>query len=72
MATNSFPDGVAPGSPGLLPNNQAPEALEPQQHGEDLTWIADNTTRAPGIQPKTATNPKGEKQGTPLSERPSS
>jgi hypothetical protein len=64
---NNFPDGVAPGSLGLRPNIAAPEALVPQQHGEDLSWVATNANRAPGIQPRTEKNPSGELQGLPLS-----
>jgi hypothetical protein len=66
MAVNDFPDGcVLPEQ--FLPNNPAPEALLPQQHGEDLSWVATNANRAPGIQPKTAINPAGEMTGMPLS-----
>jgi hypothetical protein len=67
---NNFPDGVAPGTPGFLPNPKAPEELVPPLTEEDLSWIADNETRAVGLQPKTATNPKGQVTGIPLSTHP--
>ena len=70
MATNNFPDGVAPDTPGMLPNTPAPESLLPQLTHDDESWIATNATRAPGIQPKTATNPEGELIGIPFSAHP--
>jgi hypothetical protein len=67
MAVNNFPDGVAPDAVGFLANPPAPEALVPPLHGEDLTWVATNATRAPGLQPVTSTNPNGNYPGVPLS-----
>jgi hypothetical protein len=67
---NNFPDGVANDTPGMLPNPPAPEALVPPLTHEDTAWIADNTTRAKGLQPVTATNPNGDYPGYPFSVHP--
>ena len=66
MATNDFPDGVAPDTPGMLPNPPAPEALAPPLTHEDLSWVGGPK----GLQPVTAANPDGDYAGYPLSVHP--
>ena len=64
---NNFPDGVANGSIGNLPNPKAPEENFPPLVGEDLTWVA-GVGGAKGMQPVTSTNPNGDYQGvSPMS-----
>jgi hypothetical protein len=57
---NNFPDGVAnDGRIIVFPNPKAPEENYPEQHGEDLTWVA-GVGGAHGYQPITSTNQNGD------------
>jgi hypothetical protein len=64
---NNFPDGLAEGSLGMLPNPKAPEENYPPLVGEDLSWVA-GPGGAKGKQPITSTNPNGDYAGvSPMS-----
>lgn len=65
---NNFPDGVAnDGRPLVIPNPKAPEENYPEQHGEDLSWVA-GVGGAKGMQPLTASNLAGDYPGvSPMS-----